>query len=81
MTVQQWCDLWIEGYKVNRESTVRQARTHIRQIVDEFGGMPLSALRPSQVKAWVARLQAEGLSRLRLRPAFAAVADHVGRRP
>jgi hypothetical protein len=34
LTVQQWCDLWIEGYKVNRESTVRQARTHIHQIVD-----------------------------------------------
>jgi hypothetical protein len=28
LTVQQWCDLWIEGYKVNRESTVRQAPTH-----------------------------------------------------
>src|SRR6476659_2445653 len=62
LTVQQWCDLWIEGYKVNRESTVRQARTHFHQIMDEFGGMPLSALRPSQVKAWVARLQAEGQS-------------------
>jgi integrase len=60
--VQQWCDLWIVGYKVNRESTVRQARTHFHQIVDEFGHMPLSGLRPSQVKAWVARLQAEGLS-------------------
>ena len=54
LTVQQWCDLWIEGYRVHRESTVRQARTHIHQIVDEFGGMPLSALRPSQVKAWLA---------------------------
>ena len=58
--VQQWCDLWIEGYKVHRESTVRQARTHIHQIVDEFGGMQLSALRPSHVKTWVARLQAKG---------------------
>ena len=60
--MQQWSDLCIEGYKVNRESTVRQARTHIHQIVDEFGDMPLSVLRPSQVKTWVARLQAEGLS-------------------
>ena len=58
LTVGQWCDLWIEGYKVNRESTVRQARTHIRLIEDEFGHMPLSAVRPSQVKAWVAKLQA-----------------------
>lgn len=61
LTVEQWCDLWIEGYKVNRESTVREARTHIRQIVDEFGGMPLSAVRPSQVKTWVARLQVAGM--------------------
>ena len=59
LTVQQWCNLWIEGYKVNREGTVRQARTHIRQIVREFGGMPLSAVRPSQVKAWVAKLQGD----------------------
>jgi hypothetical protein len=43
-------------YKIHRESTVRQARTHIKQIVAEFGGMPLSALRPSQVKAWTAKL-------------------------
>jgi len=55
------CDLWLDGYKVNRESTVRQARTHIRQIVGEFGGMPLTAVRPSQVKAWVAKLRADGM--------------------
>jgi integrase len=61
LTVEQWCDLWIEGYKVNREATVRAARTHIRQIVAEFGGMPLSAVRPSQVKAWVARLRADNM--------------------
>jgi Phage integrase, N-terminal SAM-like domain len=51
LSVQQWCDLWIEGYKINRESTVRQARTHIKQIATEFGHMPLTAVRPSQVKA------------------------------
>ena len=36
---------------------MRQARTHIHQIIAEFGGMPLSAIRPSEVKTWVARLQ------------------------
>jgi integrase len=36
---------------------VRQARTHIRQIVAEFGSMPLPGVRPSQVKTWVAKLQ------------------------
>src|SRR5262249_10350458 len=60
LTVQQWCDLWLEGYQVHRASTVRSAKIHIRQIVAEFGGMPLSALRPSQIKSWMARLQAEG---------------------
>lgn len=60
LTVQQWCDSWIEGYKVNRASTVRQARTHIRHIVEEFGTAPLSAVRPSQVKVWVAKLSAAG---------------------
>ncbi|CAN5755156.1 site-specific integrase [soil metagenome] len=57
LTVQQWCDLWIEGYKINRESTVRQARTHITHIVNEFGDMPLTALRPSLVKSWAGKLK------------------------
>ncbi|GLV10111.1 hypothetical protein MyChFU_34310 [Mycobacterium intracellulare subsp. chimaera] len=61
LTVQQWCDTWIEGYKVHREGTVREARTHIRQIVTEFGDTPLTQVRPSQVKAWTARLRADGM--------------------
>ncbi|MEZ0363377.1 tyrosine-type recombinase/integrase [Mycobacterium sp. pUA109] len=56
-TVQQWCDRWIEGYGVNRDSTVREARTHIKHITAEFGGMQLSEVRPSHVKAWVAKLK------------------------
>jgi integrase len=60
LTVEQWCDLWIEGYKVNRESTVRQGRSHIWHIVAEFGTMQLSEVRPSLVKAWMAKLKAEG---------------------
>ncbi|WP_336513645.1 MULTISPECIES: site-specific integrase [Mycolicibacterium] len=59
LTVSQWCALWIEGYKVNRDSTVRQARTHIKQIESEFGDVLLSSVRPSQVKAWVAKLQSD----------------------
>jgi integrase len=58
LTVSEWCAMWLTGYAVNRESTVRQARRHIRLIEDEFGHVPLSAVRPSQVKAWVAKLQA-----------------------
>jgi len=60
MTVGEWCDTWLEGYVTHRPSTVRQARVHIAQIRTEFGGMRLSAVRPSHVKAWTARLRTEG---------------------
>jgi hypothetical protein len=53
LTVAQWCELWLEGYQVHRASSVKLARTHIRQIVAEFGDMPLSAVRPSQIKTLV----------------------------
>lgn len=36
---------------------MRQARTHIKHITAEFGDVPLSAVRPSQVKTWVASLK------------------------
>jgi len=60
MTVGEWCDSWLEGYATRRPSTVRQARVHVAQIKAEFGGMRLSAVRPSHVKAWTARLRMEG---------------------
>jgi len=50
---------------VRRESTVAQARVHIRQIVAEFGSMPLTALRPSQVKSWVAKLHGKATAEYR----------------
>ena len=37
-------------------------RGYIRHIVDEFGGQPLSAVRPSQVKTWIAKMSAEGMA-------------------
>ena len=40
---------------------MRQARTHIAQIVAEFGDMQLSAVRRDLVKAWMAKLKAQGL--------------------
>jgi integrase len=57
LTVEQWCELWLVGYQVHRASTVAQARVHVRRIVAELGDMPLPALRPSQIKAWLATLQ------------------------
>ncbi len=62
LTVAQWCELWLDGYAVHRASTVAQARVHVHRIVAEFGDMPLSALRPSQIKTWVAKLHTDGLS-------------------
>jgi hypothetical protein len=59
-TVGEWCDTWLEGYATRRPSTVRQAKVHVRQIKAEFGGMRLSIVRPSHVKAWCAKLRREG---------------------
>ena len=48
---------WLEGYASRRPSTVRQAEVHIAQIKAEFEPLPLVGLRPSQVKAWTAKLR------------------------
>jgi hypothetical protein len=58
ITVEQWCRTWLAGY-AKRESTVRQARVHVAQIVAAFGPMQLATVRPSQVKAWTAKLKAD----------------------
>lgn len=60
ITVGEWCDSWIEGYGSRRASTVRQAKVHIALIREEFGDVQLSAVRPSMVKSWSARLKADG---------------------
>lgn len=62
VTVDAWCDRWIEGYGSRRPSSVRQARVHLAQIRKEFGPLPLSGIRPSMVKGWMARLREEQLS-------------------
>jgi integrase len=60
ITVAQWCETWLAGYATRRPSTVRQARVHVAQIKNEFGQLPLGAVRPSHVKAWTSRLRGEG---------------------
>jgi integrase len=60
VTVQQWCDRWIAGYEVNRKSTVRQARTHLKHILAEFGDVELGEISPLDVKTWQAKLKAAG---------------------
>jgi len=59
-TVGEWCDTWLDGYRTRRASTVRQAEVHVAKIRAEFGTVRLSALKPSHVRAWTARLKAEG---------------------
>lgn len=59
-TVEQWCDLWLQGYATRRDSTVRQARTHVSLIRKAFGDLPLSGVRPSAVRSWCAQLKADG---------------------
>lgn len=59
-TVGDWCATWLEGYATRRDSTVRQAKVHIGQIRKQFGAMPLAGVRPSAVKAWTAKLKADG---------------------
>jgi integrase len=61
-TVAQWCETWITGYGTRRASTVRQARVHIKHIVAEFGPMQLATVRPSHVRAWTAKMKAQGMA-------------------
>jgi len=61
-TVGEWCDVWLEGYRGNRGSTVRQAEVHLARIRSAFGPMQLSAVRPSHVRTWTSQLAAEGLA-------------------
>lgn len=61
-TVEEWCDVWLDGYRGNRASTVRQAEVHLARIKAAFGGMQLAAVRPSHVRTWTAQLAAEGLA-------------------
>ncbi|MEP6817392.1 MAG: tyrosine-type recombinase/integrase, partial [Marmoricola sp.] len=61
ISVGEWCDTWLDGYRGNRDSTVRQAETHLKRIMAAFGAMPLGSVRPSHVRTWCAQLAAEGL--------------------
>ncbi len=60
LTVGEWCDKWIAGYGTRRKSTVRQAVAHIKIIRAHFESVPLSAVKPSDVRAWTAVLKGEG---------------------
>lgn len=56
MTFEEWAEHWILSYEVNRTSTVRQAKSHIRRLNEEFGSMPLRDIKPTAIKVWLAKL-------------------------
>ncbi len=58
-TLAQWCDEWLEGYG-GRESTRRQARTHVSLIKSGLGQKQLVKIRPHDVAKWLRTLEAEG---------------------
>lgn len=62
LTVEQWCDRWIAGYEVNRKSTVRQARTHLKHILNEFGDQMLADIDVTAIKTWQAKLKKAGFA-------------------
>ncbi len=59
-TVGEWCDVWLDGYRTRRTSTVRQAEVHVAKIRAAFGPMQLAAVRPSHVRSWTSKLKADG---------------------
>ncbi len=61
-TINEWCDVWLSGYRTRKPSTVRQAEVHIKRIKAGLGRYALADVRPSQVRSWCASLKAEGLA-------------------
>lgn len=57
VTVGEWSARWLAAYASNRASTVRQAGVHIKVINATFEHRPLKDVRPSEVKAWIVKLQ------------------------
>ena len=77
-TVEQWCATWLEGYKTRRPGTVKQASVHIKLINKEFGPLPLSAVRPSMVKAWTAKMTTEGSAKSYVYAVYRRLAQIMG---
>jgi len=53
----EWSASWMKAFEVNRVSTVRQARVHVKVILATFNDRPLKDVRPSEVKSWIVKLQ------------------------
>ncbi len=60
LTVGEWSDKRLDGYRTRRKSTVRHAEVHLKLIKEHFGAVPMASVKPSDVRGWTARLKAEG---------------------
>jgi len=60
LTVGEWSNKWLDGYRTRRKSTVRQADVHLKLIKEHFGAVPMASVKPSDVRGWTAQLKAEG---------------------
>jgi integrase len=56
MTFDAWADQWVAAYN-GRESTVRQAKVHLKVLREEFGPLTLAEIKPSMVKTWTVKLK------------------------
>jgi integrase len=77
-TVEQWCATWLEGYKSRRPGTVKMARVHIAHINMEFGSQRIGDVRPSQVRAWTARMTTEGRAKSYVYAIYRRLAQIMG---
>ena len=58
MTFDAWADRWLAAYsKSRRQSSARQAMSHLKTIREEFGPMTLAEIKPSMVTAWTGNLK------------------------
>ena len=62
LTLSQWCERWLVGYGTRRESTVKQARVHLRLVEQHLGHLLLVEVTPSVVRGFMAALTEQGLS-------------------
>lgn len=60
-TVAEWAATWYAGFQ-GRPSTRRTTRAALSRIEAEFGHLSLMAVRPSEIRRWIGKLRAEGLS-------------------
>lgn len=75
-TVREWCEVWRRSKVDLRPSTLaRLDSTLQRHVLPAFGGWALDALTNGEIRAWVARMNAAGLSPTSVRKPYFALHD------